>query len=402
MDNALKKVGIFLPITLGMLTAFGPFMTDFYLPSMPELMDYFKTSPSAVSGSLTAGMVGLAGGQILIGPLSDKYGRKRLLVLSMMVFAITSVLCILAPTIHVFNALRVVQGMAGAGGVVLAKSVATDLFTGKALSNFLALLGAINGIAPVCAPLIGGTLASFTSWQGVFCVLLAIGLVLMVCTMRMKESLPVEKRSTKGLGNVYGKLFKVFKNKLYTLSTISMMFTYFTFFAYISASPFIFQKIYGLTPLQYSLCFATNALCIGVGAGLATRFHHDNTALKWGTINLMIATLLVGVCHIMHLPLWLLMPCYIYMMVAFGIIQPVSTAIAMDTERDNAGAASAIFGAASFVAGAIVSPLVTIGDIMVSTTLVMVGGAAMALILTLPLCATIKKIKMQQQSAQKA
>lgn len=113
-----KKTGLFVTVTLGVLTAFGPFVTDFYLPFLPEMSRSFHTSPSAVSTSLTAGMVGLAVGQILIGPLSDKYGRKRLLVLSMLLFAVTSLCCVLSPTIAVFNAVRVLQGMAGAGGVL--------------------------------------------------------------------------------------------------------------------------------------------------------------------------------------------------------------------------------------------------------------------------------------------
>ena len=126
-----QKIGYFIPITLGMLTAFGPFITDFYLPSIPEMQEYFKTSPSLMAMSLTAGMLGLALGQILIGPLSDKYGRKRLLVGSMLLFGISSILCILAPNIFLFNLMRVLQGFAGAGGLVLSKSISTDMFTGK-------------------------------------------------------------------------------------------------------------------------------------------------------------------------------------------------------------------------------------------------------------------------------
>lgn len=385
------KLGIFLPATLGMLTAFGPFVTDFYLPSMPEMAEYFKTSPAAVSTSLTAAMIGLAAGQILIGPFSDKYGRRRPLIASMLLFSIASVLCMFAPNIHVFNAFRVLQGIGGAGGVVLAKSYATDMFKGKQLADFLALLGAINGIAPVCAPIIGGTLTNFTSWQGVFCALLVIGIILLVCSMRLKETLPVEKRSKNGLGGAYSRLFGVFRNRRFTLSTVAMMFCFFTFFSYITASPFIFQKIYGLTPFEYSLCFGLNALCIGIGALLPTKFHHPNTAMKWASIDMLIATILVAACQIAHAPLAVLMPCYIYTLICFGIMQPVTTAIAMDSERNNAGAASAIFGASNFVAGALASPLVAMGNVLVTSAIIMVAGAAGCAAFAVPLAGTIKR-----------
>ena len=175
----MKQVSLFATITLGALTAFGPFITDFYLPAMPELVHYFQTSPAAVSSSLTASMTGLAIGQILIGPLSDKYGRRPLLIISMLLFAIASVACLFAPNIEIFNLLRVFQGIAGAGGVVLSKSIATDMFSGKELARFLAILGAINGVAPIVAPIVGGSMTSFTSWKGIFCALLAIGLILL-------------------------------------------------------------------------------------------------------------------------------------------------------------------------------------------------------------------------------
>lgn len=386
-----KKIGIFVPLVLGMLTAFGPFVTDFYLPAMPDMARSFLTSPALVGLSLTTGMIGLAAGQILIGPLSDKYGRRPLLLLSMLLFVAASVACILSPNIYVFNALRVLQGFGGAGGIVLSKSISSDMFTGKDLAKFMAILGAINGIAPVSAPVIGGVLMKWTSWQGIFVVLLAIGVILLVCSMLLKESLPAHRRSAKSVVRVYGNLFHVFRSPRFTLSTVAMMFCFFTFFAYIASSPFILQQIYGLSPLMYAVCFGVNALMIGVGSGLATLFHHDNTALKCGCIDFMIATACVGVCLIFSLPLWLLLPSYLYMMVSFGLMQPVSTAIALDAGREYAGAASAIFGASGFVAGAVSSPLVAIGNLRVSAALTMMAGALLCLVLTLMLCQEVKR-----------
>lgn len=392
------KVDKLSTITLGMLTAFGPFLTDFYLPFLPELSRYFNTSPAVATVSLTAGMIGLAVGQIFIGPLSDRYGRRKLLIISMAGFIVSTVLCLLAPDIAVFNFCRLLQGLTGAGGVVLAKSVATDLFTGKPLADFLALLGAINGVAPVAAPVVGGVLSKFTTWRGVFVVLLFLGIILLLLCMRLKETLAPDKRSKGGLLPAYANLFKVFKNPRFSLSTIANMCSFFTFFAYVAASPFIFQSVYHLSAFQYSICLGLNALFIIVGTMLTTKFHHNNTALKWAAIDLLASALLVGLAQIFHAPLAVMMPCYIYMLISFGMMQPVSTAIAMDSERNNAGAASAMFGASSFVAGAMVSPVVTIGNVLVSASIVMVGGALLCTVFTLPLCNKVKHEQMQANS----
>ena len=282
--------------------------------------------------------------------------------------------------------------------MVLSKSIATDMYEGRQLANFLAILGAINGIVPVLAPMLGGMLSNFINWQGIFCLLMVLGIILTFCCLRFRETLSAERRSRKPLASSYANLFRVFRNKRFTLSTLAIMGCFFTFFAYISASPFLFQNHYGLNSFEYGLCFGMNAFFIGLGTIISARFHHANTALKWASIDLMVAAVLVALCQVHDAPLAVLMPCYIYMMISFGMMQPVSTAIAMDSERDNAGAASAIFGASSFVAGAIVSPVVTIGNILWSSSAVIVGGALLCLVLTLPLANEVKK---EQMAAQK-
>lgn len=143
---------LYLYIILGMLSAFGPFVTDFYLPALPELNSDFNTTPSMVQLSLTVCMVGLALGQLVVGPLSDRYGRKRPLLASLLLFLIATAGCIFAPTIGWFIASRLIQGVAGAGSLVLSKSIATDLYEGDELARFFSILVPIQGIAPVAAP----------------------------------------------------------------------------------------------------------------------------------------------------------------------------------------------------------------------------------------------------------
>lgn len=387
-----QNMKVFIPATLGMLTAFGPFVTDFYLPVLPEMTGYFHTTPALASMSLTAGMIGLAAGQLFIGPLTDKYGRKRILVGSMLLFVVASLLCIFSGDIFMFNAMRVLQGLAGAGGIVIAKSMSADMYTGRELASFMALLGAINGIAPVCAPVVGGLMAGVTSWTGVFAVILAVGIVLMVCSMFLPETLQPANRIRKSVIKVYGNLFRVFRNSRFTLSVMAEMACFFMFFAYIASSPFIMQQVYHLWPLGYSLCFGLNALMIGVGAAMATRFRSQGTCLRFGGLGMLAGTLLLAFLLNTAMPLWIVMLAYIYTLICFGLMQPPLTAIALDSERDNAGAASAIFGASGFVAGALSSPLVGIGDITVTSGLVMACGAVVCLLFILPLSSKLRAV----------
>jgi DHA1 family bicyclomycin/chloramphenicol resistance-like MFS transporter len=396
-EKMKRKIGWLTTLTLGLLTAFGPFVTDFYLPVMPEMAHYFATSPALIAMSLTAGMLGLALGQVLIGPLSDRYGRKTPLLLSLLLFIMASVGCVFSPTVMLFNVCRLFQGLGGAGAIVLSKSFATDWFAGRELQRFMAVLGAINGVTPVFAPVIGGTLSEFTSWKGIFVLLLGIGVVLLACSMTLRESLVPERRITTGFGTIYANLFRVFRNPRFSYSTVAMMFCGFAFFGYISSSTFILQKIYGLSPFQFSLCFGLNAIMIAVGAAVCTLFRHQNTALKWGAIHLVIGSVLVALCLLFRLPLFTLMISYIWMLTAFGIMQPALTAIALDAERDNAGAASAIFGASMFLAGAVSSPLVSMGQMTVSASVVMVSGMAVCLLMVVPLCREIKEEGRRQQ-----
>lgn len=387
-----QNMKVFIPATLGMLTAFGPFVTDFYLPVLPEMTGYFHTTPALASMSLTAGMIGLAAGQLFIGPLTDKYGRKRILVGSMLLFVVASLLCIFSGDIFMFNAMRVLQGLAGAGGIVIAKSMSADMYTGRELASFMALLGAINGIAPVCAPVVGGLMAGVTSWTGVFAVILAVGIVLMVCSMFLPETLQPANRIRKSVIKVYGNLFRVFRNSRFTLSVMAEMACFFMFFAYIASSPFIMQQVYHLSPLGYSLCFGLNALMIGVGAAMATRFRSQGTCLRFGGLGMLAGTLLLAFLLNAAMPLWIVMLAYIYTLICFGLMQPPLTAIALDSERDNAGAASAIFGASGFVAGALSSPLVGIGDITVTSGLIMACGAVVCLLFILPLSSKLRAV----------
>jgi len=386
-----EKISPMVPLTLGLLSALGPFVTDFYLPVMPEMAQYFQASPSLIGASLTASMVGFAGGQILIGPLTDKYGRKHILLASMILFVLSTLLIVIAPSIHFLNAMRLVQGLGGAGGIVVAKSMATDLYSGDELVRFMALLGAITGIAPVAAPVVGGLLTYVTTWKGFFVVLLALGVVLTLMSCALNETLAPSARDKRNVLHVYANLFKVMRNPLFVVSTLVQMAGMFVFFAYISSSSFILEQTYSLSPLVYSLCLGLNAIMISVGSTLSMRFKSVNQALRVMCVGFLLACLLIAFSILTRQSIVLLMCAYLLCMLFYGIMIAITNAVAMDSERDNAGSASAILGALGFFAGAIASPLAVMGDFHVSTSALIVVGGVLMLVLTIMMMRQLRK-----------
>ena len=280
MDKDNSKT--FLLVLLGLLTAFGPFVTDMYLPALPAMADDFGTSSSMVQLGLTTSMIGLACGQLFFGPLSDKYGRRTPLLTAMWLFLGSTVLCIFAADIEQFVFLRFVQGIAGSGGIVISRSVATDKFSGRELAKMLALIGAINGIAPVAAPIVGGTLTGIIGWRGIFTILLGLGIVLLAGSFRFSESLPAANRSTVEWADILRGFKTTLRNRRYLCYIFQLGFAQGILFANIASSPFIVQQHYGFTPFQFSICFAVNAVAIGGAAALSVRFRRPENGTSTG------------------------------------------------------------------------------------------------------------------------
>ena len=381
--NAINKENskVFLLILLGMLSAFGPFVTDMYLPSLPAMADYFSASLPMVQMGLTTSMIGLALGQIFFGPLSDKYGRRPLLLVSMLLFIVSTLFCLFAPDIYSFVTLRLIQGIAGAGGIVISRSVATDCYGGKELAKAFAMISAVNGLAPILAPVGGGVMLKFTNWLGIFVFLLFLGVLLLLLCLRLKEPLPPERRIDVPAFSSFRTFLPLFKKRRFMGYVFIQAFVFGMIFAYISSSPFVLQEHYRLSPLLYSLCFAVNAIALIIGTTLAGRFRHIRQGMVTGVIGSFVLAVFTG------LTLWYEMPIAYFETALFlnlifgGLVLPTSTALALDSERQNAGAASAVFGAVSFLAGGIVSPLVGIGNILHTTAITMVVSSAIAVLM---------------------
>lgn len=370
---------LFLLVLLGMLTAFGPFVTDMYLPSLPAMGDYFQTASSMVQLGLTTSMIGLAAGQILFGPLSDRYGRRIPLLAAMWLFIVSTILCLFARDIHQFVAFRLVQGIAGAGGIVIARSVAADKYSGKELAKMLAVIGAINGVAPVVAPIIGGVFTEAIGWQGIFGILLGLGVVLLVGSYCFRESLPKEHRSVSRWGDTFRSFKVVLQDRQYVFYVLQMAFAQGVLFAYISSSPFIVQQHYGYSPLVFSFCFAVNAVAIGVAAATSVKFRRPVSSTLIGCVGMAVAALGECTALMTGCGFWMYEALLLVLLFMMGLTFTSTTTLAMECQRDNAGTASALLGAVCFASGGIVSPLVGLGDILVSTGIIFVISAGCSL-----------------------
>ena len=241
---------------------------------------------------LSTSMIGLAVGQIFFGPLSDRYGRRIPLQVAMWLFIVSTIFCLFAQNIQQFVAFRLIQGIAGAGGIVIARSIATDKFSGKDLAKMLAIIGAINGIAPVVAPIIGGVFTEAIGWQGIFIILLVLGVLLLIGCMRFRESLPAENRLATKWADTFNSFKVVLRNKQYVCYVLQLAFAQGVLFAYIASSPFIIQQHYGYSPFAFSICFSINAIAIGGAAAFSVKFRRPANGTLVGCMGMLIFSLL--------------------------------------------------------------------------------------------------------------
>lgn len=376
-----KNSKVFILVFLGMLTAFGPFVTDMYLPTLPAMSEYFHTTSSMVQLGLTASMIGLAAGQLLFGPLSDKYGRRLPLIISMILFAVATIGCIYSYTIMQFVGWRLIQGIAGAGGII-SRSVAADKYSGRELAKMLALIGAINGVAPVAAPMGGGFLAGSVGWTGIFWCLFVLGIILLLGSIHFEESLPVEDRKEKSWRSVFRSFIDVLRNSSYVCYTLQFGFAQGVLFANIASAPFIMQQHYGFSPLMFSICFGINAIFIVISAASAIKFRRQEQALHYGSTRMVVVSALLLVALVLDCNFWIYELLLIGLLSMLGLTFTASNTLTMDCEHNNAGMASALLGALEFAFGGIVSPLVGLGYIMVSTGIIFLKGSICSYVCT--------------------
>ena len=351
--------------TLALLAAVAPLAIDMYLPAFPEMSVEFDTSASAVQLTLTTFLVGLALGQLVFGPLSDRYGRRPLLLIGTAACAVFSAGAALAPSIELLAAARFVQGFAGAAGIVLGRAVISDRARGAAAAKLFSLLVVINAVAPVIAPLLGGVVVTNFGWRGVFWVLTVLSALMFVCVLALvSETLPKELRTTGGAAAMLGEARNVLRNRRYVGFTLAYAFAFGVMFAYISASPFVLQNVHGLSTAWYTVVFTVNAVGLvifSVANGGVVAKLGDRVTLRIGLTLLAVFSAVMLINALAGPVLWITLIALWCTMASLGLVIANATTLALGEARQAAGTGSAVLGALQFLLAAAISPLVGIG-----------------------------------------
>jgi DHA1 family bicyclomycin/chloramphenicol resistance-like MFS transporter len=373
-------------ISLGLLAALGPLCIDFYLPALPELAADLQTPTATAQLSLTAGLLGLGAGQLIFGPLSDKMGRMRPLALSLILLFIASVGCALAQNINQLLMARLFEGLAGAGGAVLSRAIARDMYNGHDLTRFFAMLMLVNGLAPIVAPVMGGALLSFLDWRGLFMVLALIALLLLVMTrFKLPETLPMERRSQGSVLSAWTALGQVVTHRPFMGFCLTQAFMMAGMFAYIGASPFVLQEIYGLSPQAFSFCFAVNGLGLIIASQASARLcplWGEYRVLKGGLALAFIFADTLLLAGFSGAALSLMLIALFFTVASNGVIAVTAGSLAMQSQGKRAGSASAVLGVTMFTLGAISVPITGLGGTSVLTmTLTIFGCYLLAIVM---------------------
>ncbi|MGW8331348.1 Bcr/CflA family multidrug efflux MFS transporter [Streptomyces sp. NPDC055897] len=393
---ALRRTSLLVTLVLGGLTALPPLSMDMYLPALPEVTDALRSPAATVQLTLTACLAGMALGQLVVGPMSDKWGRRRPLLIGMVVYVLATAVCAFAPDVELLIAFRLLQGLAGAAGIVIARAVVRDLYDGVEMARFFSTLMLISGVAPVVAPLIGGQVLRLTDWRGVFVVLTVIGVLLTAVVFKwLHETLPVERRHSGGVGEALRTMGGLLKDRVFTGYMLAGGLAFAALFAYISASPFVVQEIYGASPQTFSLLFGLNSVGLVVvgqinGKLLIGRVSLDK-ALGFGlaVITLAATALLLMTSGVFgEVGLAPIAAGLFVLMSAMGLAMPNTNAQALMRTPNAAGSASALLGTSSFLVGAVASPLVGIAGeaTAVPMAVVQLASALAALLCFLLLC----------------
>lgn len=351
---------------LALISAIAPLSIDMYLPGLPLMADALDTTAASVQLTLTTFMAGLGIGQLIIGPISDGLGRRRILLAATIITALSGAACAVAPNIEFLIGARLVQGLSGGAAIVLARACIADRARGDDAAKLFSIMMIIGGIAPVVAPLIGGALLGPVGWRGIFWVLAVAGAVMVAgVVLLVPETLPPERRHGGGLKALISNLRYVVRNRHYLGYALAFVFGFGALFAYISASPFVVQNVLGLSPSQFSIVFAVNATGMVTAAMITTRLLGRvgaRTLLRFGVCLLLTggAVLFCTSAVFSSTNTWLILVPLFVAISSIGFIMGNATALAQGEVTNAAGTGSALMGAGQFGLAALVSPLVGI------------------------------------------
>ncbi|KRO17847.1 multidrug effflux MFS transporter [Lacticaseibacillus saniviri] len=360
MKPAVKHRFLMLGL-LGTLSAFGPLSMDLYLPALPVIQHDVNASATLIQMTITMSLLGLAGGQLIIGPLSDHYGRKWPLISGLVLFTLASLGIALSNNIWVILLLRLIQGIGGSAGQVLSRSIARDLFSGHELTRYLSVLMAINGIFPIISPVLGSGILTLTDWNGIFYLLAAIGAILIVLALTiLPETLMVDQR-TQAIGHAFRGMGELVKTKSFMTYVLTQGLVYGALFSYISGSTFVYQQYYGLSAGVFSIFYAVNGLGIVLITKLTGNLIGKYTEKQLLSVAITIGTLAGGVLLANALTLnnfWIMVVGLWIVVGMVGMVNTTATSLGMQQSGQQAGSASALLGLGMNAIGGIMSPLV--------------------------------------------
>ncbi|CAM2940621.1 MULTISPECIES: multidrug effflux MFS transporter [Staphylococcus] len=357
-----KRSPIFI-IILGSLTAIGALSIDMFLPGLPDIRHDFQTTTSNAQLTLSMFMIGLAFGNLFAGPISDSTGRRKPLIIAMIIFTLASLAIVFVHNIWLMVALRFLQGVTGGAAAVISRAIASDMYSGNELTKFMALLMLVNGIAPVVAPTIGGIILNYSVWRMVFVILTIFGFVMVIGSLlKVPESLTVTNReSSSGLKTMFKNFKILLKTPRFVLPMLIQGMTFVLLFTYISASPFIIQKIYGMTAIQFSWMFAGIGITLIISSqltGYLVDFIDSQKLMRGMTMIQIIGVILVTIVLLNHWNFWILAIGFIILIAPVTGVATLGFTIAMDESSSGRGSSSSLLGLVQFLFGGVASPLV--------------------------------------------
>ena len=378
-----RTVGRLLPAVLLLLTVFGPISMDLYLPLLPALTLELDAATSMAQLTITACLIGLALGQLVAGPLSDRFGRRIPLLIGVGAYIAASVWCAVSPSVELLVVARFVQGVAGGVGLVIAQAAGRDLYSGAALIRFFGRLTVLSGLAAVVGPLLGGLLATVADWRGLFLFLAAVGAaILLAVALQFTETLPTDRRTPGGLAQTGRDYRTLLSDRRFVGAVLVSGFAYAAVFAYLAGATYVLQGIYGLTPQQYALAFGLNSAGFMVFGWLAARATERWSAHGTLITGLVMCTLgAVGLLAggLLAVPVGVVIVSLFMLVGGVAATTPPTTTIALAGYPQMAGTASSVLGMARFAIGGFVAPLVGIAGAATMLPLGIVTGAVIAL-----------------------
>ncbi|MCY9111448.1 multidrug effflux MFS transporter [Bacillus atrophaeus] len=359
-----KPIKLGMVLLLGTLASFGPLSLDMYLPALPQVANDLHTTASLAQLSLTFCLLGLALGQIVVGPLSDMKGRRKPLIVSMVFYALSSILCAYSPSVTFLIIMRFIQGFTGAAGIVIARASARDMYSGKELTAFFSMLMLVNGAAPILAPITGGFVLQFSEWPTVFIILAIIGFFIFIAvTAALPESLPIEKRTSGGLKETLQTFRLLLGDRSFMGFAFSQAFILTGMFAYISGSPFVLQNIFGVSAQMFSFLFAVNGAGIIAATQITGRLaakRDERTLFTFGLILSIIGSIALLAALALNLGIIAVCIALFVIVSCVGIVTTTGFSLAMQKQEKGAGSAAALLGLLPFIGGALAAPLVGI------------------------------------------